>query len=581
LRTAFFDIETDGLLDAMTRVHCLVIRTADGEVVPFREAEIQGGLRYLDTFDLLIGHNAVEFDVPALQKRHPGWRPAAKLRDTLVSARLIWPDVKDQDFARARRGCAFPMRYAGRHSLAAWGHRLGVYKGDFGERTDWAEFSEEMLAYCVQDTLVTAALWEHILATNTAEQAFELEHAFAARIAQQERNGFLFDVPAAERLAARLQARRAELDTELSRMIPAFEVRYRTPKRQIEKTKIVPFNVQSRDHIAKHLIERRGWKPSRFTPEGKPQVDEAVLAPLEWPEAKLLDERFMVQKRLAQLIEGKQAWLSLVKPDGRIHGRVNHNGAVTGRCTHSGPNVAQVPANRAPYGKECRALFKAAPGFLLVGADAKGLELRCFAHYLAMYDEGAYIQVVTTGDPHTVNQEAAGLPTRDAAKTFIYAFLYGAGDEKLGSIVGKGERQGKLLKQRFMARTPGLKRLKLEIAKRVRLRGKLRGLDGRWLTVRSAHAALNTLLQSAGAIVMKQATVIFHELMEARGFQDGREYRQVAHIHDEIQAEVRDDLAPLAAELAVQAIRDTAARLGFRCPLDGDARIGNTWAATH
>jgi DNA polymerase I-like protein with 3'-5' exonuclease and polymerase domains len=476
------------------------------------------------------------------------------------------------------------MRLAGRYSLEAWGHRLGVYKGDFGKTSDWSEFTQEMLDYCVQDTLVNAYLWDHFAEKNYSAQAINLEQEFVKIMGQQERWGFLFDMEAARKLCAELQTRMVTLDAQLAEMIAPFVIEYETPKKKIKKTKTVLFNPASRDHIAKHLMDRRGWKPKQFTDGGgKAQVDEAVLdkLPKEWPEVAVLAERFMVSKRLAQLAEGKQGWMRLVAKDGRIHGRVNHNGAVTGRCTHSGPNMAQVPNGQAPYGPQCRALFTVAPGMKLVGADASGLELRCLAHYMAKYDGGEYAKVILEGDIHTVNQQAAGLATRDQAKTFIYAFLYGAGDEKIGSIVGKGAKAGKQLKEQFLSRTPALKRLREDILTAVRARPFLKGLDGRLLNVRHKHAALNTLLQGAGAVVMKQATILLRDSLADVGLGLGIDYCNVGHIHDEIQLEVPEADAQLVGELAVASIRHAGEVFNFRCRLDGAFKVGTTWAETH
>lgn len=618
-----FDIETDGLLDLyglpgdgspMTKIHCIVTRDvgASGGAVrayydgPLAHAQragtIREGIAALGEAECLIGHNVAEYDVRAIQRVDPTFQPKGKIIDTLVRVRTIWPDIAETDFARIRRGATFPMRFAGKHSLEAWGHRLGVYKGDFAKSNDWSKFTVEMLDYCIQDTLVTAALWEKIAGKTYSEEAFELEARFASILALQERHGFLFDKQAADRLTATLLARRAEIDQELGSMILPFIDVYFTPKKKERKEKTVLFNPNSRDHIARHLMERRGWKPVKLTEgEAKPQIDEDVLRPLkDWPEAQLLNERFILQKRLGQLTEGKVSWTKLVGKDGRIHGRVNHNGAVTGRCTHSGPNMAQVPGVRkgkavvegkkveqvlmgaaGGYGWESRSLFIVPPGFLLVGADASGLELRCLAHYMGKYDGGEYAKILLEGDIHSVNQAAAGLDTRDQAKTFIYAFLYGAGDEKIGSIVGKGAAAGKALKAAFLKKTPALAQLKHDIGLAVALKGTLRGLDGRILAVRSKHAALNTLLQSAGAIVMKKATVLLYDALINMNLRFGVDFANVAHVHDEVQIEAHERIATAVGVTAVASIRAAGDHFKFRCPLDGAYKIGRNWAETH
>ena len=293
-----------------------------------------------------------------------------------------------------------------------------------------------------------------------------------------------------------------------------------------------------------------------------------------------MSEYLMLNKRIGPLAEGDQAWLKLVK-HGRLHGRVNTMGASTSRASHSNPNLAQVPNTNAPYGKDCRSLFVPNRGQKLLGIDVSGLELRCLSHYLANYDDGEYGKKLLEEDIHTVNQEAAGLATRDQAKTFIYGFLYGAGDQKIGEIVGKGQKEGKILKKKFLAQLPALKQLRTKVQKKAEALGSLKGLDGRQVPVRSKHAALNTLLQSAGAIICKQWVVEMHSLLDQKGFKRGEDYSQVAFVHDEVQLTVKENYAEEIGRLCVEAITTTGIGLGLRIPLSGEYSIGTTWAETH
>ena len=240
--------------------------------------------------------------------------------------------------------------------------------------------------------------------------------------------------------------------------------------------------------------KKYGWKPEKFTGEGKPQIDESILTAMDYEEAKVLVQYLTIGKRLGQLAEGKEGWLRSVK-DGRIYGAVNTNGALSGRCTHSRPNVAQVPSSSSLYGPECRSLFLPNEGHVMVGCDCSGLELRMLAHFLAFADNGAYVRLVTEGDPHTANQEAAGLPTRASAKTFIYALIYGSGDQNLGKLVGGGAKEGAAMRKKFLDGMPAFKKLKAAVDHNVQTKGFLLGLDGRKLPVRSKHSALNLLLQ--------------------------------------------------------------------------------------
>lgn len=575
-----FDIETNGLLDDLDKVHCLVLKDTSTDKVETYTNNIQDGLKRLEQADCIIGHNIIKFDLPALKKVYD-FNYKGKIRDTLVLTRLIWSDIKERDFQTKD----FPTKLIGRHSLQAWGVRLGNTKGDY--TGSWEQFNDEMLSYCIQDVHVTDSLWKKICEKNYSEESIELEHRLAEIIYQQECNGFKFNTTKAQRLYSELAAKRESLKQELKDSFPDWEVR--TPfipkvnnkklgyKKGIptEKVQVIEFNPSSRDHVANRLINLRGWKPKQYTNDGKPKVDEDVLKSLPYPESKVLVEYYTIEKRIGQLAEGRQAWLKLVK-NNRIYGSVNTNGAVTGRATHSHPNVGQVPATTVPYGKECRELFTVEDDNVLVGIDVSGLELRCLAHFMSRYDNGTYIKEVLDGDIHTANQKAAGLDTRAQAKTFIYALVYGCGAAKMGEILGKDVKAGKKIIADFMKRTPALKRL-IEDVQQKATKGYIKGLDGRQLKIRSAHKALNTLLQSSGALICKQWIIDVHELIH----QHNLDCKQVAWVHDEIQIETRKEHADELGKLAKQAIRNSEKKFNFRCELDCEYRVGKDWSQTH
>jgi hypothetical protein len=595
--TAYFDIETNAITDWATlsdleTLHCLVVIDHQG-THRYRAENIQDGLKRLSAASTIIGHNGIDFDAIALWKlygfRHPD------VQDTKIMGRLLFPDLRNDDFKRE----GFPKELIGSHSLKAWGYRIGQHKDNHGETEDWSTWSQEMEDYCVTDVEVTKAIHDFFLRKGLGrlQQANELEHGFAKAIRIQVMNGFPFDIKAAEELTCTLMSRRAELDKELREVFPPTiettksswwvapdGTKSRTKKALVEKgykakdiskgdpvTKEVPFNPNSRDQIAERLMAN-GWKPKAY--EGKrPAINEGVLKEIGTPQAEKLLEYLLVSKRLGQVAEGNQAWLKLEK-NGYIHGSVNTNGAVSGRCTHSNPNVAQVPSIRAPYGKECRASFTAPEGKVLVGADASGLELRCLAHYLAMFGDKEYAKTILEGDIHTANQKAAGLPTRDDAKTFIYAFLYGAGDAKIGSIVGGSSRQGKQLKEAFMRKTPSIKKLYDAVANAIETKGMLKGLDGRPLPCRSSHSAVNLLLQSAGAVVMKQALVEFVKMAKLP-------YTMHANVHDEVQFSCDPKHAEELGQSFCNALTKAGQVLNFNCRLDGEYKVGANWAETH
>ncbi len=591
-----FDLETDGLLDEVSKIHCLVTKdTETGEVICALggDGDLTLALEALMKVDLIVGHNVIKYDIPVIQKLYPWFKvDPSKVFDTLVATRLVYANIKDTDNVLLKQE-KLPGKLFGSHSLAAWGHRLGNHKGDY--KGGWEVFSQEMLDYCVQDIEVTHSLYQKILDENYSQQALDLEHQVAWLMAKQERNGFCFDMPKAAVLLTKLVQRRGELERELKEYFGSWEVQLPdfTPKVNstkygytkgvtVKKIKVVEFNPSSRDHIADRLITLYGWKPVDFTEGGKPMVDEIVLGKLTYPPCKQLTEYLLVQKRISQLNEGGQAWMKCEKK-GKIHGSINPNGAVTGRATHSYPNISQVPSSNSPYGHECRELFTVPPGWLLVGADASGLELRCLAHFMAKWDGGKYAEILLGGDIHTENQKAAGLSTRNQAKTFIYAFLYGAGDAKIGSIVNGSAGEGRKLKAKFLRSLPALGRL-VEAVQSSAKRGYLLGLDGRRIHVRSSHAALNTLLQSAGAIVCKKWLVILEEHLQAAGLKHGwdGDYAFCAWSHDEVQIACRNpEISQQIAAMATQCVTLAGEHYAFRCPTAGESKQGINWADTH
>ena len=489
-----------------------------------------------------------------------------------------------------------------------------------------------------------------------------IEHKAAWLLAKQERNGFPADRKALENLYVTLATERDSLRQELidtfgewyrpkggteyfrhpvnGKPLPKYAmVKYpkqggifKRPKNAAQRNGTQPldldlrdyvegcpytpvehlvFNPSSRDHIQLKLQEA-GWVPTEFTEKGAPKIDEDVLEgvrvddPRKQASIDLIKRFLMIQKRIGQVAEGDKAWLRFIKEDGAIHGSVNPNGAVTGRATHSFPNMAQVPSGRAPYGPECRAAFGAehhldgltGKPWVQVGIDASGLELRCLAHFMSRYDNGKYADVILNGDIHTVNQQAAELPTRDNAKTFIYGFLYGAGDEKIGQIVGAGKERGKALKKKFLENTPAIAALREGIQQALVADSKwvggeqqvtwkrrdIKGLDGRKVHVRSPHAALNTVLQSAGALICKLWIIKTEELLIEAGYKHGwdGDFAYMAWIHDELQIACRtQEIAEDVVRIAQVAMRWVGEHWAFRCRLDTEGKIGKNWRDCH
>lgn len=584
MRRLVCDIETDGFLDTMTRVHCIAARDPEtNEAFDFKPDVIGQGVELLCKADVLIGHNIQKFDIPAIRKIYPDFRPAG-VKDTLLLARLYYPDIKSSDFK-----AGLPPKLIGSHSLEAWGKRLGNTKGDFGG--PWDQWSQVMHDYCVQDVEVTCTLVKHLERNQWGDHCVELEHELAAIIDQQEANGFMFDQRAAVALYADLAGKRAALDKALRESFGGWHEKEKfVPKvnnsargyekgKPIWKSTYIEFNPSSRQHVTRQLMEKYGWQPAEWTDNGTPVVDEDILKNLPYPEAKQLAEYYLLEKRIAMLAEGKTAWLKLVGRDGRIHGRVITNGTPTGRATHATPNMSQVPSVSKPYGKECRSLFCVPAGKRLVGIDCSGLELRMLAHYLAPLDGGAFAEIVTKGDIHTENWKAAPdiIKSRTQAKPVIYAMIYGASDGKLGEIVGGSPSVGKTLRTLLYKRYEGLGKITQMAMEAAKSRKYLTGLDGRRMPVRSPHSALNTLLQGAGGVVCKQWIVETHRALKEAGIS----VKQVAWSHDEIQIEADEADAETVGKIAVASIPIAAQKLKVRCPLTGEYKIGNNWADTH
>ena len=541
------DVETDGL-DA-TKIWCAVTKDIDtNEVNTWKEAT---GLRqYINEQDLLIGHNIIGFDLPVLNRLWNLNTESNPLRDTLIMSRLLNPVLE--------KG----------HSLDSWGERLGLKKGDFNDFG--GGLSEDMVAYCIQDVEISHSLFTHLDAGLLDwGKSVDLEHEVAVVVKKQEQNGFKLDVPKCMVMLANWQQTLMDIEEELQQVFqPITTQRFSDKTGKQLKDKVEVFNPGSRKQIAERLMSL-GWKPTKQTEKGSVIVDEKVLQTVRIPQAKPILRYLLLQKRVAQV----KSWVENVSDRGRVHCQVRTNGAITGRMTHSKPNLAQVPRVGSEYGEECRSVWIVDEGNVLLGADAAGLELRMLAHYM---DDPVYTREILEGDIHTANMKAAGLTDRDQAKTFIYAFLYGAGSAKIGQIVAGGEREGKRLIDSFLKNTPALQKLRDKVS-RLAEKGWLPGLDGRRLIVRSQHAALNTLLQGAGAVIMKQALIILNrKLIHAN-----MDARFVANVHDEWQIETTEQDAETVGHFAVQSIRQAGIRLKLRCPLDGEFKVGLNWAATH
>ena len=515
-----FDIETTITAD---KIWCIICKH-NNTYYQFKEDRLNRFEEFIKKTKEIIGHNIIGFDIPVLNK-YFGYDlfKNCKVTDTLVLSRLLNPMIE------------------GGHSLKNWGEKLYHKKTEFDI---FDKFSEEMLKYCRNDVNLTEKLYNFLCKKMTDfGESIALEHKVAKIIQRQHQKGFLIDVVGAHMLQAKFQEDMNNLQLIVRKTFPPLKVETEFIPKSNNKTrgyvKGVPFtkvkykefNLGSRQQIAERLV-LLGWKPKKKTDKGHIIVDEKVLSEIKTiPEAELIKKFLMLQKRIAQV----SSWIEAIREDGRVHGKVITNGTVTGRMSHQSPNMAQVPAVYSPYGKECRALWIVNKGYKLVGVDASGLELRMLAHY--MNDKG-YTNEIINGDIHTTNQINAGLGSRDEAKTFIYALIYGAGSKKIGSIIKRSEGDGERVKEKFLRATPSFKRLRERVDGVAKKRW-LRGLDQRKILIRHPHAALNTLLQGAGACVMKKALTRVEDYViknQIKAF-------PIVNVHDEFQYEVEESRA--------------------------------------
>ena len=542
---AVVDIEANSLNP--TKVHCVVAKDVDtGKVYPFPPNLLHGFRDWSLGVKQFIMHNGISFDAPVLNRLLGTNIKPHQIVDTLILSQLL-----------------NPMRDNG-HSLEAWGNRLAMPKGDVDT---FEVYTPDMLEYCKQDVNITHKLFEVLQKEGRgfSKSSVYLEHQVRLIIDQQERNGFYLDMQKAMSLYNKLRDEANELEKWAVTTFDPTVVELKT------KTKYIPFNIGSRQQIAERLMEL-GWKPKQHTDKGNIIINEAVLDTIELPEAKKFSRFFLLQKRIAQI----KSWIEACDDtDGRVHGRVMTLKTITGRMSHHSPNMAQIPAVRSPYGKECRDCWTVDNPYThsIVGTDASGLELRCLAHLM---NDATFTDILLTGDIHTHNMQMAGLTNRDQAKTFIYAFMYGAGASKIGQIVGAGAKEGQQLINKFLSSMPALKRVRDSVTKAAN-KGMIKGIDGRLLHIRSPHSALNTLIQGAGAVVCK----VWLINMIKRIKRIGVDAKLVASIHDEYQFEVLNKDVKRFGQLTKDAMKDTEKQLHMKCPLDNEWKVGRTWAQTH
>jgi DNA polymerase-1 len=577
MNKTIIDIETDGLNPTKIWLAACKDINSDFVKVCFSREEL---LKTMENTDIFIGHGILGFDLPYLKKLWDIDIDYRKVEDTLVLSTLFYPERK------------------GGHSLRQWGVKL---KNEKGEHTDWSKLTSDMISYCIQDVRLTDQVYKHLLSCEKedfSDRSIELEHMIKHIITQQERKGFYLNEKKTHMILSEIKSKSDEILLEVRqeikpsvRLLREVTPRYKkdgclaaTGLQSIDRPhetvggpfsmiSFEPFNLGSPKQIIARM-ERFGWKPTEFTEKGQPKITQKNLETVSSTAPSSI-RNLAKWKMLETRVKTMEGWLDALAPDDRVHGKVFPMGAVTGRMTHAEPNLANIVSSSKPYGSALRSCWTVenVDTHCLVGMDAKGLELRMLAHY--MQDDN-FISEVIDGDPHTYNQNAAGLETRAQAKTFIYALLYGAGAAKIGSIINGSSEQGKEIQEKFLHNVPKLGRL-IEAVRRKASRGYIRGIDGRRLWIRQIRAALNTLLQGGGAIVCKQWSIYLFDEIQKRKL----DAHLVNTIHDEQQYEVRKEHAEELMEIADTTMLDTGRFFGMRLPLNADATMGMTWAETH
>ena len=561
------DIETDSL-DA-TKIYCIVARNMEsGDNYAFVGDDCYDKFpKFIEKHaEKIVMHNGVGFDAPVLNRLARTNIRLPQIEDTLIMSQLYNPE-----------------RMNG-HSLDSWGKRLGYNKIEFH---DFSKFTNEMLTYCKRDVELTHKVYNHLKleGKNFSDYSLRLEHDIRSIVSKQEKNGFYLDQQKAMELRAKLEDQAEDIEKNVHKTFPPlkreeeFVPKVNNKTRGYEKgvpfTKVSyeKFNLASRKQIAERLM-MLGWKPDKFTDKNSAIVDEGVLSKItNIPEAKLIAKYLLLKKRTSQI----SSWLDEVSnTTGRVHGRVLTLRCVSGRMSHNSPNMAQIPATYSPFGKECREVWTTdkPDTHVIFGTDASGLELRMLAHYI---DTPDYTNEILNGDIHTKNMNMAGLTDRDQAKTFIYAFLFGAGAKKISTIVGsKDLTLGKKLIDKFLSELPRLKSFRSQVEEAAQS-GKVRGLDGRLFNVRSAHKAVNTIIQGAGAIACK----VWLRNMMKHVYKKGLDVKLIASIHDEYQFEVNKNDIQSMGEVVKLSIKETTEQLNLKCPLDAEFKTGSSWADTH
>lgn len=612
-----YDLETDGLLHELTKIHCVSLMDLDDPsktpllyhdtpgIEPCH-GDIREAMDILDQAEHVVAHNNLGFDNEVVKKLYGVELAVDKCFDTIVASRVVFSDLRDRDFARRDADPEFPGKFTGSHALGAWGYRLGEAKGDYDG--GWSTFNQDMATYALQDVVVTEKLYRYLLDRLPEPKPMgpmELEMQFAAICEEMNRTGVQIDRPALQVLLETLEGRLADLESEIQSLFPPEYHEYKPypsgkPRMMFCKVrngkfadKRIPFDPGSRQQLARRLEAKYGWSPTSLSSKGNPVMNEEVLMDLadRYDEVKPVAEYYIVKARLGTLREGQSSYVKLMDSTGILRGRTIHIGTQTGRCAHRSPNLGNICSSRAPYGHEIRSLFIPRRGYIQAGFDASALEFVALAHYVGKWDGGALRETVLSGnkddgtDIHSMNAkniEATGVPcTRAMAKTAIYCTMYGGSARRLAEQLGCKVGQARKIQKALTGGIKGLNELQASLIDAVEKRGAIWAINGMRVGTRSPHSALNFLLQSCGAMVMKAVTVFVKEEVEAAGMVWGKDYILTGHVHDELQGSLKEEFKDSFSACVDRAFERTTDLFQLRCPVAGETDFGSSWAQTH
>lgn len=611
------------------------------------DGSIEKGItRLSDTTDELIGHNILGYDIPVLKKLYGFTSTNSRYGDTFILSQLFYGDRKELDFKIEGFNKKLIGSHSLNAWGERLNYPKIDYQGGFEQLTDEmvtyceqdVSLTKKLFQFLESEMAKRIIDKDCILTEHDIAPILQRQETYGVLFDKDKAMHLLAKLQGEKmRLKQELQAIFKPRVVSLGLFTPKVSSRKFSTLKGAEFTKIKfeEYNPSSRQQTIDRLIKDFGWNPEEFTDKGNPSLDEDVLESLPFKELKPLQDYFTIDKRLGQIENGRQAWLKQVKEDGRIHGAIMQSGTVTRRMSHYAPNMAQVVASDKLYGKECRELFCVPNNKVMIGVDADSLEMRICAGYMKAFDGGAFIRTVLQGkkeegtDMHTLNAQAYQVDKyengRDCAKTLYYASLYGCKNPKTGLILLQygidlkeyhtdfendfdgikkwNDRKkksdssfkgftdkyleclvaGKYCNELYGERMPALPALRKSVLEKLKTQGYLKSLDGSKLICRSEHGALNTLFQSAGAIIMKKALAILDNELQRQGLKPVTDYEFILNVHDEWQLEVVDNenIIGIIKECAVKSIIDAGKYFKFPCPMNANVKVGKNWSETH